>query len=229
MVLLHILREARGKGESVLVFSQRLKTLHFLREVAKLDGHDIYFLDGSTPPDDRQRTVDGFTALHTPAVFVISTRVGVVGLNIQSASRVVLFDFANSPATEERTGHREGVQVRPETASLGLWLMTATTIESSVHHISAFKRQLAYITVDGIDATSAKTKQCGALSQRAFVPARRYRNNLDGKDDILDSLVKSPVGGHIVEILSDEELARGKTFDEPGESGISFAHLLVIE
>jgi len=51
--------------------------------------------------DERQKTVDKFNALHPPTVFIISAKAGAVGLSIQTASRVVLFDLGYYPATEE--------------------------------------------------------------------------------------------------------------------------------
>ncbi|WP_322749310.1 MULTISPECIES: DEAD/DEAH box helicase [unclassified Frankia] len=71
-------------------------------------------LTGSTPPTDRQRMVDRFSATAGPAVLVSQIEAGGVGLNIQAGSVVILCEPQVKPAMEEQAVkrcHRMG-QVR---------------------------------------------------------------------------------------------------------------------
>lgn len=55
-------------------------------------------LDGSTSGHERQKLVDEFNKSNTARVFLISTLAGGVGLNITSASKVVIFEPNWNPA-----------------------------------------------------------------------------------------------------------------------------------
>ena len=102
-------RHAAAKGERMLLFSQSLHLIDLLEAVLKRRarpagdmkwkrGRDYMRLDGTTPQRDRQRMVDEFNTDFTKKVFLISTRAGGTGLNLQSASRVIIFDVNWNPS-----------------------------------------------------------------------------------------------------------------------------------
>lgn len=100
-ILIQILAEAKALGDKVVVFTQQILVLDWLETHLK-DLSEVYYrLDGNTPMPDRQRRIDSFNASAAPAVFVISTKAGGLGLNIQGANRVVLFDCRYVPTHEQ--------------------------------------------------------------------------------------------------------------------------------
>jgi len=105
-------------------------------------------LDGGTPPGQRQRLVDEFNGSSTRGVFLISTRAGGVGLNLTSASVVVIFDpdwnpFSDLQAQDRsfRIGQTRVVEVYR--------LLGAGTIEEQVYVRQVWKQQLASTAIDG--------------------------------------------------------------------------------
>lgn len=55
-------------------------------------------LDGSTPVDSRLSLVTAFNLCPNPAVFLLSTKAGGVGLNMTGANVVIIFDPNWNPA-----------------------------------------------------------------------------------------------------------------------------------
>lgn len=95
-----ILAESAAEGWKTVVFSYFLNTLE--RVAAAVDLPVFGPLTGSVPPSARQVLVDDFSEHRGPAVLVSQIRAGGVGLNIQSASVVVLAEPQWKPATEEQ-------------------------------------------------------------------------------------------------------------------------------
>lgn len=95
-------------------------------------------MDGSTPIGKRQQLVDTFnnnTAYH---VFLLTTKVGGLGVNLTGADRVIIFDPDWNPSTD--------IQARERAWRLGqkkditiYRLMTAGTIEEKIYHRQIFK------------------------------------------------------------------------------------------
>ena len=114
--LLDLVAEAEANGRRVIVFS------HFrqvLEDVARaLPGQVFGPLTGSVPAVRRQEMVDRFSAAGHGAVLVAQIVAGGVGLNIQSASMVVICEPQLKPTTEwqaiaraRRMGQLQSVQV----------------------------------------------------------------------------------------------------------------------
>lgn len=56
-------------------------------------------LDGTTKTDDRRELLDLFNAPNSPYfIFLLSTRAGGLGLNLQTADTVIMFDSDWNPA-----------------------------------------------------------------------------------------------------------------------------------
>jgi SNF2 family DNA or RNA helicase len=96
-------------GDKLLVFSQYVETLRWLS--GQLEGlpHDIYH--GQMQEADRDRALRVFEEQTGPRALLVSLRAGGVGLNLPSASVVVLFDRWWNPAVENQAiqrAHRFG-------------------------------------------------------------------------------------------------------------------------
>jgi SNF2 family DNA or RNA helicase len=209
VVLDAIVDEAGKLGEKVLVFSQRLRTLEFLKSHLESRGRVVYHLDGKTR--DRQQLVSNFNNDPRPAVFVVSTKAGGTGLNVQGASRVIIFDFKYAPTTEEIQAIGRAYRIGQKKAVVVYWLTVATTFEESVQNISVYKKQLFSRAVDGKDeafwATAKKTIFSPAsIPETEGFPICRS----GGRDSILDAVLATTAGRQaIVDVLTEEDLARG--------------------
>jgi len=90
--------------DKLIIFSQYVETLKWLSE--RLGGipYDLYH--GQLPEAVREGALAHFEREPGPRVLLVSLRAGGVGLNLPSASVVVLFDRWWNPAVENQAIHR---------------------------------------------------------------------------------------------------------------------------
>ncbi len=88
-----IFPKLKATGHRVLLFSQMTSLLTVLEDYFRLRGYQYLRLDGSTKADDRADLLKQFNAPDSPYfVFILSTRAGGLGLNLQTADTVIIFD-----------------------------------------------------------------------------------------------------------------------------------------
>jgi len=137
--LREIIDEAVGGGHRVLVFSQFVEMLNYIRAALDADGVQYEYLDGSTR--DRIDRVDRFNEDPSVPVFLISLKAGGTGLNLTGADTVVHFDPWWNPAVEDQAtdrAHRIG-----QTKNVNVYKLIAEgTVEEKILELSAKKREL---------------------------------------------------------------------------------------
>jgi SNF2 family DNA or RNA helicase len=107
--LLAILEDLTQPDDKIIIFSQYVDTLQFLSQRMHFFPHRLY--TGSLTKEERECALEDFKRQDGPRALLISLRAGGVGLNIQEASTVVLFDRWWNPAVEEQAiqrAHRFG-------------------------------------------------------------------------------------------------------------------------
>ena len=160
---LHILREAIVHDEKVLVFSNSLETLEIIEQVLKLQpspratddrdgvgwqkGLDYLRLDGTVDHGDRETMLAHFASERMKVhLFLVSTRAGGQGLNLTSASRVVLLDASWNPSNDTQAvfrSYRYG-QTRP----VFVYRFIAEGFEQCLYRQQVVKLQLAGRVLD---------------------------------------------------------------------------------
>lgn len=141
-----ILDAAIEAGDKTLVFSHSLPTLDYLERLLKTAKRRYLRLTGETKMTDRQRDTKLFNSGRYD-VYLVSTRAGGLGLNLQAANRVIIFDFGFNPTWEAQAIGRAYriLQVKP----VFVYRFTAGgTFEDVVHNKAIFKLQLASRVVD---------------------------------------------------------------------------------
>jgi superfamily II DNA or RNA helicase len=142
--------ELADAGHRTLVFSQFTSHLALVREALDAAGASYLYLDGKTPPADRDRLVARFQAGEGQH-FLISLKAGGTGLNLTAADYVIHLDPWWNPAVEDQAtdrAHRIG-QTRPVTVYR---LVSEGTIEETIVRLHEEKRELAAGILDGMDA-----------------------------------------------------------------------------
>ncbi|KAK2759420.1 hypothetical protein FQN54_002898 [Arachnomyces sp. PD_36] len=132
----------RETGHKTLLFAQHRIMLDILERFVKtLEGFKYYRMDGTTPIHARQDLVDEFNKAPNVHVFLLTTKVGGIGVNLTGADRVIIYDPDWNPSTD--------VQARERAWRLGqkrevkiYRLMTAGTIEEKIYHRQIFKQFL---------------------------------------------------------------------------------------
>ncbi|KAB8278318.1 SNF2 family N-terminal domain-containing protein [Aspergillus minisclerotigenes] len=132
----------KDTGHKTLLFAQHRIMLDILQKfVESLSGFNYRRMDGTTPIAHRQSMVDEFNNNPDLHVFLLTTKVGGLGVNLTGADRVIIYDPDWNPSTD--------VQARERAWRLGqkrdvtvYRLMTAGTIEEKIYHRQIFKQFL---------------------------------------------------------------------------------------
>ena len=124
-------------GHKVLIFSQMTQLMDIMVDYFDWRGLKYYRLDGSTAIDERRERMHQFNTSNDINIFVLSTRAGGLGLNLQTADTVIIFDSDFNPQMDlqaqdraHRVGQKNQVRV--------FRLITESQIEQSIldkaHH-----------------------------------------------------------------------------------------------
>jgi superfamily II DNA/RNA helicase len=113
MVLLDkLLQRLKQRDSRVLIFCQMTRMLDILEDYCLYRGYKYCRIDGSSKQDDRDIAMDDFNAPGSEKfVFLLSTRAGGLGINLQTADTVVLYDSDWNPQMDVQAidrAHRIG-------------------------------------------------------------------------------------------------------------------------
>ncbi|KUJ19939.1 uncharacterized protein LY89DRAFT_682766 [Mollisia scopiformis] len=129
-------------GHKTLLFSQGVQMLNIIEEFVKsLSGFNYLRMDGGTNIKDRQTLVDRFNKDPDLHVFLLTTKVGGLGVNLTGANRVIIFDPDWNPSTDVQARERAWRLGQKKEVTI-YRLMTAGTIEEKIYHRQIFKQFL---------------------------------------------------------------------------------------
>jgi superfamily II DNA/RNA helicase len=96
MVLLDkLLARLRTDGHRVLIFSQMVRMLDILSDYLSFRNYLHQRLDGMVSSEARKKSIAHFNAPGSPDfVFLLSTRAGGLGINLETADTVIIFDVS---------------------------------------------------------------------------------------------------------------------------------------
>jgi SWI/SNF-related matrix-associated actin-dependent regulator of chromatin subfamily A member 5 len=131
-VLDRMLYKLQAAGHRCVIFSQFTMVLDILDDYLNMRGFQFCRLDGSTNRVQRQVDINSFNAPSSPLfAFIMSTRAGGLGVNLQTADTVILYDSDWNPQADlqamarvHRIGQTKVVHVYR--------LVTAGTVEERI-------------------------------------------------------------------------------------------------
>ena len=139
--------ESMGEAsDKLVVFSQYVQTLKWLGLQMSLTNYELYH--GGLTLAERDAMVQRFEREPGPRILLVSLRAGGLGLNLNSASVVVLFDRWWNPAVEMQAIHRAHRFDRKAPLHVVRFLV-GETIEERIQHILEAKQVLFDEYVEG--------------------------------------------------------------------------------
>ncbi|EAQ88918.1 hypothetical protein CHGG_05537 [Chaetomium globosum CBS 148.51] len=94
-------------GHKTLLFCQGVQMLDVIEAfIQRLDNIKYIRMDGKTPVKQRQTLVDQFNTDPELDVFLLTTKVGGLGVNLTGANRVIIFDPDWNPSTDVQARER---------------------------------------------------------------------------------------------------------------------------
>lgn len=145
----------KAKGEKMLLFSQGKQMMVILEKALKSMGNIRYLvMHGETQLSKRSVLVEQFQNDPEIDVFLLSTGVGGLGLNLTAANGVIIFDPSWNPATDSQARERSWRlgQKKPVTV---FRLMCKGAIEEKMYQRQLYKTKLTEKVLK--DATSQNT------------------------------------------------------------------------
>uniref|UniRef100_A0A914DQK6 DNA repair and recombination protein RAD54-like n=1 Tax=Acrobeloides nanus TaxID=290746 RepID=A0A914DQK6_9BILA len=142
LVTQSLLKLWQKQGHKVLLFSQSKQMLTILEEFVILENYRYLRMDGGTPISARQNLVEQFNMDPEIFVFLLTTRVGGLGVNLTGASRVLIFDPDWNPSTDAQARERAW-RIGQNKAVTIYRLMSSGTIEEKIYQRQIFKQFLS--------------------------------------------------------------------------------------
>lgn len=129
-------------GHRTLLFCQTKQMLDVLEKFIRILGNIEYLrMDGGTPIGKRQTLIDQFNNDKRVDVFLLTTRVGGLGVNLTGADRVIIYDPDWNPSVDQQSRERAWRLGQKNDVTI-YRLMTAGTIEEKIYHRQIFKQFL---------------------------------------------------------------------------------------
>ena len=143
-VALKVLSTWVEQGHKTLIFCQTQQMLDVMETAVRerFAGHPYFRMDGSTPMAKRNQLIDAFNADADVKFFVLTTRVGGLGVNLTGANRVLIYDPDWNPATDIQARERAW-RIGQKRDVVIYRLVTSGTIEEKIYQRQVYKQ---YIT-----------------------------------------------------------------------------------
>ena len=134
-----ILPKFRATGHRVLMFFQMTQIMNIMEDFLRLRGLKYLRLDGATKADDRSDLLRQFNEEGSEYFcFLLSTRAGGLGLNLQAADTVIIFDSDWNPHQDlqaqdraHRIGQKNEVRI--------MRLISSNSVEEKILERAQFK------------------------------------------------------------------------------------------
>ena len=137
--LFYLLDQLREEGHKVLVFSQFVSMLDIIKARLEVESRPFNYLTGQTK--DRKGEIENFQTTKEPSVFMLSLKAGGAGLNLTSASYVILYDPWWNPAVENQAIDRTH-RIGQKNKVIAYRLLTRETVEEKIRILQHQKTQL---------------------------------------------------------------------------------------
>ncbi|KAL1890591.1 hypothetical protein Cpir12675_005315 [Ceratocystis pirilliformis] len=183
--IMSILDECRKVKEKVLVFSQYLDVLDYFEDIFICQRRKFCRIDGST--DKRVAMVDRFNQ-EDFEVFLIATKAGGTGLNIQGANRIIIVDFKYNPMWEQQAIGR-AYRIKQTKDVYVYRFVGSGSSEAVMFHKAVFKMQLTDAVVDEKTQVARSELRKGSKVVHLTEPISQPYDKYLGVDDVLDKLL----------------------------------------
>lgn len=143
---LRSLVDSAQPSDKILVFSQFVESIQWISE--RLDSFPVETYHGGQSLEERDAVISRFETSAGPRLLLISLRAGGVGLNLESATTVVLFDRWWNPAVETQAIFRAHRFSR-KTPLYVVRFLVADSVEERIDDILVEKQALFEEYVNG--------------------------------------------------------------------------------
>jgi len=141
MVVDALLKLWKKQGDKVLLFTQSRQMLNIFSRYLDERNYKYLSMDGTTPIGARHSLINKFNSDEEIFIFLLTTRVGGVGVNLIGANRIIIYDPDWNPSTDIQARERAW-RIGQQRHVIIYRLLTAGTIEEKIYHRQVFKLYL---------------------------------------------------------------------------------------
>ncbi|XP_044880595.1 DNA excision repair protein ERCC-6 [Mauremys mutica] len=141
IVVESLLKIWHKQGHRVLLFTQSRQMLKILEVFLRDRNYSYLKMDGTTTIASRQPLITRYNEDTSIFVFLLTTRVGGIGVNLTGADRVIIYDPDWNPSTDTQARERAW-RIGQKKQVTVYRLLTAGTIEEKIYHRQIFKQFL---------------------------------------------------------------------------------------
>ncbi|KAK1756169.1 SNF2 family N-terminal domain-containing protein [Echria macrotheca] len=215
-----ILPKYKATGHRVLMFFQMTAIMDIMEDFLRYRGIQYLRLDGTTKSEDRSDLLRDFNRPDSPYfMFLLSTRAGGLGLNLQTADTVIIYDSDWNPHQDlqaqdraHRIGQKNEVRI--------LRLISSASVEEKILERARFKLDMdgKIIQAGRFDNKSSETDRDAMLRtllESADMAEAGEQEEMD--DEELNMILARSDDELVVFQKLDEERARDPIYGtEPG-------------
>lgn len=222
-----IVEHAVQKKEKVLIFCSSIQILDllqsFFEQKAYVKNVNFFRMDGHVTMNQRKKYLNIFNDENNSEakIFLVTHKVGGVGLNFTGANRIIILDMPWNPAHHEQSSNRTHRLGQKKTSYI-YRLITKGTLEESIYKTTISKQSLSKRVVD---KKKIKTLFRGTDTfDFKYLRPRELRRDLrPSKDDLLNEIIQNvdemsmihsySEQGELFE-LSEDQLNEGQAYEE---------------
>ncbi len=203
-----ILPKFKATGHRVLMFFQMTQIMNIMEDFLRLRGLKYLRLDGSTKSDDRSDLLTLFNAPDSPYFcFLLSTRAGGLGLNLQTADTVIIYDSDWNPHQDlqaqdraHRIGQKNEVRI--------LRLISSNSVEEKILERAQYKLDMDGKVIQAGKFDNKSTSEERDALLRTLLDSAEAAEQLEEQEEMDDEYLNG------VMARSDDELITFQKIDE---------------
>lgn len=141
VVINSLLKIWKKQGHRVLIFTQSRAMICILELFLQQNDYKYLKMDGTTSIGSRQPMITAFNSDESYLVFLATTRVGGLGVNLTGADRVIIYDPDWNPAIDSQAKERAWRIGQNRDVTI-YRLLSAGTVEEKIYQRQVFKQLL---------------------------------------------------------------------------------------
>lgn len=198
-----LLKRLKERESRILIFTQMTRVLDILEDFMVMRGYKYCRIDGNTTHEDREEAIDGFNAPNSEKFcFILSTRAGGLGINLQTADICILYDSDWNPQQDLQAQdrcHRLG-QKKPVSVYR---LVSENTIEEKI-----VERAQQKLKLDAMVVQQGRLKDKDKVTKEEIMAAVRF-----GADKVFRS-EESTITDEDIDVILERGAAKTKELQE---------------
>mmetsp|Transcript_32033 Transcript_32033/g.77833 ORF Transcript_32033/g.77833 Transcript_32033/m.77833 type:complete len:1506 (-) Transcript_32033:63-4580(-) len=198
-----LLKKLKERDSRVLIFTQMTRVLDILEDFMVMRGHKYCRIDGNTAYEDREFAIDEFNKPNSEIFcFILSTRAGGLGINLQTADTCILYDSDWNPQQDLQAQdrcHRLG-QKKPVSVYR---LVSENTVEEKI-----VERAQQKLKLDAMVVQQGRLKDKDKVSKEEIMAAVRF-----GADTVFRS-EESTITDEDIDVILERGKAKTKEIAE---------------